>query len=66
MKVCTQAGLSKSEQRLLIPANAFMNPEPLLGEGLRESGDEGGETGGAGSRVLDRIFRGLILPASSV
>lgn len=64
MKVCTHAGLSSSEQRLLIPASAFIKPDPRLGEGLRESGDEGGEAGGAGKRVLDRVFRGLILPDS--
>lgn len=65
MNVWTHAGLSNREQRLLIPASAFMKPEALLGDGLRESGDEGGDTGGAGSRVFDRVFRGLILPASS-
>lgn len=64
-KVCTHAGLSNKEKRLLTPEAAFMKPDPLPGEGLRESGDDGGETGGAGRRVLDRVFRGLILPASS-
>ncbi len=64
-KVCTHAGLSNNENRLLTPERAFIKPEPLLGDGLRESGDDGGETGGAGKRVLDRVFRGLILPASS-
>lgn len=66
MNVCTQAGLSSNEQRLLIPDSAFTKPDLLLGDGLRESGDDGGDTGGAGRRVLDRVFRGLILPASSV
>ena len=44
-----------------------MIAEVLLGEGLRDpSGDEGGESGGAGRRVLERVFRGLTRPDSSI
>lgn len=66
MNVCTHAGLSSSEKRLLIPERAFEKPFPLLGDGLRESsGEEGGESGGAGSRVFDLVLRPL-RPDSSI
>ena len=51
MKVWTHAGLSSRESRLFTPANALLNAPMRLGEGDRESGDEGGESGGAGNRV---------------
>lgn len=44
----------------------MLDTAPRLGDGLRDpSGDEGGESGGAGSRVLDRVFRELTRPDSS-
>ena len=64
--VCTQAGLNRSENRLWIPANAPDMPEPLCGDGERDSGDEGGETGGAGSLEFDRDFLDPIRPDSSM
>jgi len=57
MKVCTHAGLSNKEKRLLKPDRALVIPAPLLGDGLRLPGDEGGESGGAGRRVLERVLR---------
>ena len=59
MKVCTHAGLSRREKRLWIPCkNPLSGPLELMdGDGLRESGDAGGESGGAGRRVWDRVFR---------
>ena len=65
MKVWTQAGLKSRENRLFKPARAPDNPEDRDGDGDRElSGDDGGESGGAGSLELDRAFR--VRPASSM
>lgn len=66
MNVCTQAGLSNNEKRLLTPARPFMMVEVRLGDGLRESGDEGGESGAAGSREFERVFRESPRPDSSM
>lgn len=66
MNVCTHAGLSNSEKRLLTPAKAFETDEPLLGLGLCEPGDEGGESGGAGRRDSERCLRRLARPDSSM
>jgi hypothetical protein len=52
MKVCTQAGLSKREKRLLSPASALLMLEPP-GEGDRAGEDEGLRAG-AGRREFDR------------
>ena len=51
-----------------MPAKALEKPLSLLpGDGLRESGEDGGEAGGAGSRVLERVLRPLALrPDSSM
>ena len=57
MNVCTQAGLRRNEQRLFTPANIFPMVEDLDGEGERESGEEGGESGGAGNLEFDRALR---------
>ena len=65
INVCTQAGLNNKEQRLLIPARAPETDDLVFGDGLRESGD-GGESGGAGSRVLDLVFRASTRPASMI
>lgn len=63
--VCTHAGLSSNEKRLVTPAKK-LDIAPLLGEGLRDpSGEEGGESRGAGSRVFERVFRVLTRPDSS-
>ena len=58
-KVCTHAGLSSNEKRLLTPAKAVLKDDLRDGEGLRESADKGGESGGAGRRELERSLRGL-------
>ena len=43
-----------------MPETASENPLPRLGLELRESsGDEGGESGGAGSLVVDLVLRPL-------
>lgn len=66
IKVCTHAGLSKSDKRLLTPDRALWTEEPVLGLGLREAEEEGGEAGGAGRRDSDRVFRVLRRPDSSM
>lgn len=66
MNVCTHAGLRSSENKLLTPAKALAIDEPLMGLGLREFNEEGGESGGAGSRDSDRVLREPIRPDSSI
>ncbi len=67
MNVCTHAGLNSNENKLFTPENTPKMADPLLGDGLRElSGDDGGESGGAGRRVFERVFRGLTRPDSSM
>lgn len=67
MNVCTHAGLSNKDNRLLIPASTLEKPLPLmLGDGERESGDEGGESGGAGRRVFERVAFRELRPDSSM
>lgn len=56
MNVCTHAGLSSKPNRFPSPDIALRKPALLLGLGLLESGEEGGESGGAGSRVFDLVF----------
>ena len=66
MNVCTHAGLNSSENKLLTPARALETDELLLGLGLREFDDDGGESGGAGSRDSERVLRVLMRPDSSM
>ena len=63
MKVCTHAGLSRRDTKLWMPTRVLEIVDCVLGEGLRESG-EGGESGGAGNLVFERVFRESTLPAS--
>ena len=65
MNVCTHAGLRSKENRLFTPESMPEIEERPVGEGLRESG-EGGESGGAGNRVFDRVFRVSMRPASTM
>ena len=47
-----------------MPDNAPVSDD-RFGDGLLESGD-GGESGGAGSRVFDLVFRLSTRPASTI
>lgn len=56
-KVCTQAGLSSNDIKLLIPTRAFDTNDCWEGESSREEEDEG-LSGGDGNRVVaDRDLR---------
>ena len=63
MKVCTHAGLKRRDTKLWIPTSALDIVDCVLGDGLREPG-EGGESGGAGNLVFERVLRVSTLPAS--
>ncbi len=55
-KVCTQAGLRRSEKRLLRPPTMLLQSEDPRGEAAR-SGELDGLRAGAGSLELDRERR---------
>ena len=64
--VCTHAGLSRSEKRLLIPAKVFDTKELLDGELSLDEDDEG-LSGGDGRRLADDLdFRPPARPDSSI
>ena len=64
-KVCTQAGLSRSENKLLIPASVLTKNERRDGELSLDEEDEG-LSGGDGSLVVDDLaFRTPPRPDSS-